>query len=117
MTSDANKQFTDTLVEFGEAYRSRAKEYATECDLYWNSLTTDKQLMAFYSVVQRICKGELKDQGSYRHVLYRVFGFDMDSYGIGMECGYMELHNSLVRNRPPLDKFDHQERIDNEDRT
>jgi hypothetical protein len=25
-----------------------------------------------------------------------VFGFDMDSYGIGMECGYMELHNSII---------------------
>jgi hypothetical protein len=52
--------------------------------------------MAFSSVVKRIVKGDIKDRGTYRYVLYDVFGFDMDSYGIGMQCGYMDLHNSVV---------------------
>jgi hypothetical protein len=52
--------------------------------------------MAFSSVVKRIVKGDIKDSGTYRYVLYDVFGFDVDSYIVGMECGYMNLHNSIV---------------------
>jgi hypothetical protein len=66
-----------------------------EADSFWNDLTYDQQLMAFYAVVSRIYKGEIEDKGSYRWVLYDVFGFGPDAYGLGMDCGYMSLHNSI----------------------
>ena len=67
-----------------------------ECDEYWDNLSYEDKLKSFYSVVKRIVKGDIKDRGTYRYVLYDVFGFDMDSYDIGMQCGYMALHNSIV---------------------
>ena len=66
-----------------------------DADEWWDSLSQEEQMKAFYSVVKRICKGELDDKGSYRYVLYDVFGFGPESYGMGMNCGYMELHNCL----------------------
>ena len=84
------------FAEFSRQQQEADALYAAECEKYWDELSYDEKLMAFSSVVKRIVKGDLKDRGSYRYVLYDVFGFDMDSYGIGMQCGYMELHNSVV---------------------
>ena len=75
-----------------EARESRDEQ----CDEYWSALSYDEQLMAFSSVVKRIVKGDIKDRGSYRYVLYDVFGFDMDAYIVGMDCGYMDLHNRIM---------------------
>jgi hypothetical protein len=95
--SAARKQAAlDALAELGEAMRVSAANYDHEADQYWNSLPYDQQLMAFYSVCKRIYKGDLVDQGSYRHVLYHVFGFDPDAYIVGMECGYLDIHNAIV---------------------
>jgi hypothetical protein len=84
------------FAEFSRIYQESTAAYAADCDKYWDNLSYDDKLMAFSSVVKRIVKGDLKDRGSYRYVLYDVFGFDMDSYAIGMDCGYMDLHNSVV---------------------
>jgi hypothetical protein len=35
------------------------------------------------------------DKGTYRYVLYDVFDFGPDAYSVGMECGYMDLHNAI----------------------
>ena len=52
-------------------------------------------MKAFYSVVKRIVDGELVQKGSYRYVLYEVFGFGPESYTLGMMCGFMSLHNNI----------------------
>lgn len=72
------------------------KLYDKECDEYWNDLEYEDQLKAFYSVVKRIYQGEIKDRGSYRWVLYDVFDFGPEAYSIGMDCGFMYLHNAIV---------------------
>ena len=84
------------FAEFARQQQEADARYAADCEKYWDSLSYDDKLMAFSSVVKRIVKGDIKDRGTYRYVLYDVFGFDMDSYGIGMQCGYMALHNSIV---------------------
>lgn len=84
------------LAEFGQKQQEYAKEYERKCDEYWDALSYDDKLTAFYSVCKRIHQGDIRDQGTYRWVLYDVFGFDMDSYGIGMECGYMAIHNAIA---------------------
>lgn len=75
-----------------EAKDTRDREH----DEYWESLSQEEQLKAFYSVVKRIYQGEIKDKGSYRWVLYDVFGFGPEAYSLGMDCGFMYLHNAIV---------------------
>ena len=84
------------FAEFSRLQQEASAKYAADCDEYWDALPYDDKLMAFSSVVKRIVKGDIEDGGTYRYVLYDVFGFDMDSYIVGMECGYMNLHNSIV---------------------
>ncbi len=81
--------------ELSKAMQEAAIAYEQQAEQWWNSLTYDDKLLAFYSVVKRIYKGDIEDQGSYRYVLYDVFGFGPDAYGIGMDCGYLELHNAI----------------------
>jgi hypothetical protein len=77
------------------SYSEALKSIAVEQEAYWNSLTKDEQLKVFCAVVRRIVQAELRDKGSYRWALYNVFGFGLESYVQGMECGYMALHNSI----------------------
>ena len=85
----------DSFEQLRQDMEEGAKLYEPQCDTYWDSLNTDDKLMAFYSVVKRIHKGEMIDKGTYRWVLYDVFGFGFESYAIGMECGFMDLHNAI----------------------
>lgn len=89
-------------LKMQEDYQEGVKEYEANCDKYWNNLSYEDKLKAFYSVCKRIHKGELKDKGSYRWVLYDVFEFDPSAYAIGMECGYMAIHNAIV----DIDEFE-----------
>ena len=83
------------LSELGQLFEEIERDYDNDADTWWDALTEDERQLAFYSVVKRLVKGELRDRGTYRYVLYDVFGFDASSYMMGMNCGYMELHNSI----------------------
>ena len=83
------------LSALGEMFEEIQQNYDKRTDEWWDSLSEDQRQDAFYSVVKRLVKGELRDRGTYRYVLYDVFGFDASSYVMGMNCGYMELHNSI----------------------
>jgi hypothetical protein len=71
------------------------EQYKKNAESFWDNLSYDDKLKAFFYVCSKIHKGDVEEQGSYRHVLYDVFNFDMDSYGIGMNCGYLNLHNYI----------------------
>jgi hypothetical protein len=81
--------------ELSKMQMEAQKEYEQKVDEYWNSLDYEDQLKAFYAVCKRIYKGDVIDRGTYRYVLYDVFNFGPDAYELGMECGYMYLHNSI----------------------
>jgi len=85
----------ETLSELSEVWQKQSEQYEAENDEWWNSLTEREREDAFYAVVKRIYKAEIVDQGTYRYALYEVFGFGPGMYMQGMECGYMELHNSI----------------------
>lgn len=87
----------DTLTELGELQEDIEKQTEREMDEWWNAMSKEDQMKAFYSVVKRLVDGELEQKGSYRYVLYDVFGFGSESYMLGMECGFMSLHNSIER--------------------
>ena len=96
------KSLGEILSELSEEQEDIEKQIDVDMDEWWNRLSKDDQMKAFYSVVKRLVDGELTQKGSYRYVLYEVFGFGMESYMLGMMCGYMALHNSIKRD---VEKF------------
>jgi hypothetical protein len=93
--SEDRKRGLAELTELSQLFEEIERNYDEDANSWWDKLSEDEQQLAFYSVVKRLVKGELRDRGSYRYVLYDVFGFDASSYVMGMNCGYMELHNSI----------------------
>lgn len=85
----------DSMNELSKIYKEGAASYEKQCSEFWEKMSYDDKLAAFYSVVSRIVQGELKEDRSYRGILYDTFEFDMAAYGVGMECGFMELHNAI----------------------
>lgn len=83
------------LSDFGQEMEKIMKEDEARVDAWWDSLTEEEREDAFYAVCKRIYKGDVVDNGTYRWVLYDVFGFDPGMYMRGMDCGYMALHNIL----------------------
>jgi len=96
------RSLIDILTELGELQEDIEKQTEREMDEWWNAMSKDDQMKAFYSVMKRLVDGELEQKGSYRYVLYDVFGFGPESYMLGMMCGYMALHNSIERD---VEKF------------
>ena len=83
------------MQDIQRAYKEASDVYDQDTEQWWKELTYEDQLKAFYMVTKRITKGDVVDRGSYRYVLYDVFGFDMDSYLVGMDSGYMDIHNAI----------------------
>lgn len=93
-----NMELSKALSELSEIQEKLEAQREQEADEFWNSLTLEQKHNAFYSVVKRIHQGDIVDKGSYRYVLYDVFGFGPEAYGLGIDCGYMKIHNRLVDN-------------------
>lgn len=92
------KRLLNLLSELSEIQESADQNYISDAKEFWNSLTTEQQMICFYMVMHTISKAELKDDfHSYRKILYEDFGFPSESYYIGMLAGFMELHNSILR--------------------
>jgi hypothetical protein len=89
------KSLLDAIAQESEEFEKLTIQEEFEMDQWWNNLSQEDQMRAFYSVVKRLVKGDITDGGSYRYVLYDVFGFGAESYMLGMNCGYMTLHNSI----------------------
>lgn len=83
-------------AELQQVLMKAREDREKECDEYWDSLEYEDQLKAFYSVVKRIYQGEIKEKGTYRYILYEVFQFGPEAYELGMDCGFMYLHNAIV---------------------
>ena len=92
-----DEKFEKALAEMREIQEQAGTAYDSEADGFWNSLSKEDQLKCFYSVCKRIHEGDIVNRGSYRYVLYDVFGFGLEAYSVGMKCGYMEIHNGLFQ--------------------
>lgn len=97
------RELLDRLHEKGEDGKSisdllqeACDERRKDCDVFWDGLSYEDKLKAFYSVCKRIHKGDVVDRGSYRYVLYDVFGFGFDAYALGMDAGYFDIHNCII---------------------
>lgn len=92
MSEELDKSLDDVRKIYEEVRQQNDKD-ATE---FWDNLSYDDKCNAFHAVMAKIYEGEIKVKGSYRYVLYDVFGFGPDMYVRGMDCGYMALHNSIM---------------------
>ena len=84
-----------TLSYIQEQEEACSKSYEHSVDAWWETLPIEDRKRAFYAVVKRIHDNELVKQASYRYILYDVFGFDSSMYAVGMDCGFMSLHNAI----------------------
>ena len=100
----------EKLSELSQVMEDQKLRFESKLDEWWNSLPEHEREWAFYSVVKRIYQGEIVDKGTYRYVLYDIFGFDAGMYALGMDCGFMALHNSIMN-----DEQFNEANIDNDD--
>lgn len=105
------------LSEIGQAMERGRKLYEHDNDTWWNGLTEKEREDAFYAVCKRIHDGDIIQNGSYRYVLYDVFGFDAGMYGAGMDCGYMAIHNAIAEGEElqRMNSVDHLELINGDE--
>lgn len=90
-----NENLEKALTDLREAQEKASTKYESEAESFWDSLSYDDKLKCFYSVCKRIHKGDIEDRGTYRYVLYEIFGFEPDAYAVGMMCGYLNIHNAI----------------------
>jgi hypothetical protein len=96
VTDENIKKLLDEMDAIGQEMQKYKEQYEVENDAWWNGLTEKERQDAFYAVCKRIYQGDIVDRGTYRYVLYDVFGFGPEMYAAGMDCGYMAIHNSIV---------------------
>ena len=92
--SDTEKALVE-LEETSNAFMNAMNKIKDEQEAYWDSLTKEEQLKAFCAVARRIHKGEVELRGSYRYVLYNVFGFGPEAYAQAQLAGYLDIHNAI----------------------
>lgn len=88
----AVSEWLDSLAALGEDQEKAEASYGEECHQYWNSLSKDQQLMAFAHVTRTIHHG-LRRGLSYRGILYSLFEFGPEAYGIGIASGFFDIYN------------------------
>lgn len=97
------QELQDALEEASKTFNEAMKSIEDRSEQYWNSLTKEQQLDAFCAISRRVYRGEIEHQGSYRHVLYDVFGFGTESYAQAQCAGYLAIHNSIYSGQNPDD--------------
>lgn len=93
--NDMDEDALKALEELSKTFNEAMAEVEKESEAYWNSLSKEDQLKAFCAVSRRIYKGEIEDRGTYRYVLYDVFGFGPEAYAPAQLAGYLTIHNSI----------------------
>ena len=100
---DPKPDLLDKLEESSKVFNQAMKELENKSEQYWNSLSKEQQLDAFCAISRRIYRGEIEEQGSYRYVLYQVFGFGPEAYAQAQCAGYLAVHNSIYAGQNPDD--------------
>jgi hypothetical protein len=95
MTDENIKKLLEEMDAIGQEMQKYKEQYEAENNAWWDGLTEKERQDAFYAVCKRIYQGDIVDRGTYRYVLYDVFGFGPEMYVAGMDCGYMTIHNSI----------------------
>lgn len=91
-------EFLDSpeMEKLRQAMKESRKEYEKDTESFWNNLSYEDQLKAFYYVTSKIYQGDVIDDGSYRYVIYDLMGFSEEAYSLMMDSHYLELHNIIA---------------------
>lgn len=81
--------------ESSRVFDEAVDAYQKKADDFWNALSYDDRLKVFCAVSKLIFKGEIKEKGTYRYVLYDTFGFGPDAYVPAQCSGYLSIHNAI----------------------
>jgi hypothetical protein len=100
---DPKPDLLEALEETRKTFNQVMKELEDKSEQYYNSLTKEQQLDVFCAISRRIYRGEIEQQGSYRYVLYDVFGFGTEAYAQAQCAGYLAIHNSIYSGQNPDD--------------
>jgi hypothetical protein len=91
-----HNELISAMQELGKMVDDGLEKFDNETTAWWDSLSYEDRIKAFYIVTKKIHEGDIKIRGSYRKVLYEIFDFKPDVYMIGMKSGYMDIHNSII---------------------
>lgn len=105
MAEDNKNNFGQALEQLRKVFQDWENEFQSKVDTTWDLLDKDTQLLLFCAVVKKLVQGELVDKGSYRYILYDVFGFGPESYVSAQSSGYIELHNSIYERNELKEKL------------
>lgn len=96
----SSKELSDKLFELCKQYEDEVenfkKSFGPLCEQEWNTLSEEQRIKIWYYVCNQIYVNEFVDKGSYRHLIYTLFNFGPEAYSLGMDCGLMEIHNSIT---------------------
>lgn len=90
------KSMMDEVIAWGEEQANAEEQLHSRMNSWWDNLPKDVQEKAFFCVVKKISDAELIHDRTYRQILHEDFGFDKQAYYLGIICGFMALHNSIV---------------------
>lgn len=94
---DENKpNLNDVAKNLSSLIKEEKQKRDKEAQEFFENLSYDDQLKAFYHICRIIWLGELMERRTYRGVLYEMFKFGPDAYSLGMDCGFFDIHNNLV---------------------
>jgi hypothetical protein len=82
---------SDKMQELSDTFNKVMKEIEQDEENFWLSLTKEQQLCCFNAVCRRIYEGELEKKGSYRYILYDIFGFGPEAYARAQMAGFLSL--------------------------
>ena len=88
MKDDPLKELRELQLAIQEATQKESAEW-------WDNLSTEKQQLAFYTVMKKIYQYRVVEGHGYRGTLYEAFGWGPEAYRIGMECNFFDLHNMI----------------------
>ena len=96
MSSSNWNELKNLIDEIGAHVEEGMNEFEKDSNSWWDNLSYDDRLKAFFVVTKKIYEGDLKQRRSYRGMLYEIFNFEPDAYIIGMKSGYLDVHNSIL---------------------
>lgn len=96
---NSDDKFLDALGDLSNYQEQAEQALNSECRTWWETLSQQDQMKAFYIVTRMIYESEFKDSLSYRGMLYDKFGFPPESYGLGVLAGLMHIHNRILTDK------------------
>jgi hypothetical protein len=93
---DCRSYMMDEMTAWGEVQDKEEQRLHERMDAWWDNLPKDVREKAFFCVVKKLVDAELVNGKTYRQILHEDFGFDSGAYYMGIICGFMRLHNSIV---------------------